>query len=88
MPKSEVLFDYGRKQHVHMKSGSLVEMSEEQNYLFDLGRWKQTLQNLYNGPQSIVVPDRMRSQIFSDIQSLPEVPRPRDVVDAVRLPSR
>ena len=74
VPKNEVLFDYAKKKHVHMKSGSIVETNEETNYLFNLGEWKGELKKLWSGPDSIRITERFRHQVLTELKDLPEVP--------------
>lgn len=72
VPKSEVLYDFAGKKHIHLKSGAVVEQNEEKNYIFDLREYKEMLKENYSSNKTIV-DERFKKQIMAEIQELPEV---------------
>ncbi len=73
VPKNEVLFDYGKKKHVHIKSGTIVEVQEEVNYLFKLREWNEELKRVWGGPHPIAITERFRPQVLAELKDIPEV---------------
>jgi len=66
-----VLYDYTKKQYVHVNTGSIVETYEEINYLFSLEKYKSQLKKIWEESE-IRIADKFKSQILSELNNLPE----------------
>ncbi len=73
IPSNEVMFNFTAKRHTHAKTGAVLEEVEEENYLFPIGKFKNKLKELYHvdGTGKIKIPDKFRTQIMTELNSLP-----------------
>lgn len=69
VPKNEVLYDYTKKRYIHVNSGSVVEIYEEENFLFSLGKFKKQLESVMH--KEIQVTKKFKSQINAELKALP-----------------
>jgi len=73
VPKNEVLYDYVKKRHVHIKTGSIVETQEETNYLFTIGKYKEKLKKAWSDPtNSIKITEKFKPQVLAELKDLPD----------------
>lgn len=70
VPKNEVLYDYTKKRHIHVNTGSVVETYQETNYLFSLGKYKEELKTILE--KDLEVTKKFRSQVLAEWKNLPE----------------